>query len=385
MNGFYSRPYNSEDLQQLNGQQNGTDMMDMMGSGAPGGPGIMGAQSLDDIVNQNEHELRRRSMPIAYGSGGHGLDNTMRRVSMMDMMEFGGGYSSNRGLEGFQFNPTTPGFDQTMSGVEGNQAVNEPPQIRRSSAAGLSISTHFPNRPTYNSIGQQESMYASSMQTNTPLDMNLNSPYITSGLSMPMDMGMMSSDLPTTDKYGNPQYGSPYGEASPVHQAYSSSVAPTPQDAGGGSVRTESLPQSAENSVTTASSHPSVAISRANSYDKSQANSRADSASAQAGSMAPPPPATRSYSPKPLPANTGPLESINGNILPWAPPAGKLILFKQFKFANLTSFEMDGRRQWLVVHIRQQNTRTHMLLVAMTSCLFWYTVHWHPIYDVVFF
>jgi hypothetical protein len=329
MNGFYSRPYSTEDLQQLNGQhqQNATDMMGMMAPGAPGGPGIMGAQSLDDIVNQNEHELRRRSMPVAYGNGPNELDSTMRRVSMMDMIEFGGGYSTNRGLEGFQFNPTTPGFDQPMSGVEANQAVNEPAQIRRSSAQGLSISTHFPNRATYNSVGQQESMYTPSMQVNTtPLDMNINSPYITSGMSMSMDMGMMSSDLPTTDNYGNPQYGSPYGDTSPVHQAYSSSVAPTSQDTGGTSMRTDSLPQSAENSATPASSHPSVAISRANSLDKSQPISRSDGASTQTGTMPPPPPATRSYSPKPVPANTGPHESINGAILPWAPPAGKYIV-----------------------------------------------------------
>jgi hypothetical protein len=322
MNGFYSRSYNAEDLQPLNDQQNGADMMDMMGPGAPAGPGIVGGQSLDDIVNQNENELRRRSMPIAYGNGTNELDSTMRRVSMMDMMEFGGGYSSTRSLEGFQFNPATPAYDQTMAGVEENQAANEPSQISRSSAAGLSISTHFPNRPTYNSMGQRESMYGPSMQVNTALDMNLNSPYITSAMSMSMDMGMMSSGAPSTDKYGNPQYGS-FSESSPVHQAYPQSGVPILQDTAGGSIRTDSLSQSTETSATPVSSRSNVTISRTNSVDKSQPNSRADNASIQVGSMAPPPPITRQYSPKPLPANTGPPENINGTILPWAPPAGK--------------------------------------------------------------
>jgi hypothetical protein len=263
---------------------------------------------------------------MAYSNGQNELNSTMRRVSMMDMVEFGGGFSTNRGLEGFQFNPATPGFDQSMPGVEQNQSVNDPSHTRRSSAQGLSISTHFPNRPTYNSMGQQESMYAPSMHVNTPLDMNLNSPYLASGLSMSIDMGMMSSDLPTADKYG--QYGSPYGESSPIHQAYTASVIPTPQETTGKSVRTNSRPQSAENSATPASSHPSVpAVSRTNSLDKSQPNSRADSASTQAGSMGPPLPATRSYSPKPVPPNTGPQESINGTILPWVPPAGKFYAF----------------------------------------------------------
>lgn len=245
----------------------------------------------------------------------------------MDMMEFGGvgsAYSSSRGLDGFQFNPATPGFDQPMSGVDESQSVNEPSQTQASSSHGLSISTGFPPQPTYNSMDQQETMYTPSIQVNTPLDMSLNSPYMASGMTMSADMGMMSSDLPTTDKYGNHQYGSPYGESSPVHQDYISSMAQTPQTTENASLRTDSLPQSTENSATPASSHPSVRnISRANSQDnKSQTNSRADSTTAQTGSMGPPQPTITPYSPKPVPANTGPQESINGNSLPWAPPAG---------------------------------------------------------------
>ncbi|TID13956.1 white collar [Venturia nashicola] len=326
--GFYSRQYSADELQQMSRQhqQNAHDMMDMMAPGAPSGPGIMGAQSLDDIVNQNESELRRRSMPIAYGNGQNELDSTMRRVSMMDMMEFGGvgaTYSSSRGLDGFQFNPATPGFDQTMSGVDESQSVNEPSQTQTTPSHGLSISTHFPSQSTYNSMSQQDTMYAPSMQVNTPLDMSLNSPYMTSGLPMSADIGMMGSDLPTSDKYGNPQYGSPYAESSPAHQGYISSMVPTPQTTENASLRTESLPQSTENSATPASSHPSVRnISRANSQDnKSQTNSKADSTSAQTGNMGPPQPTIRPYSPKPVAANSGPQESINGNTLPWAPPA----------------------------------------------------------------
>lgn len=280
----------------------------------------------------------------------------MRRVSMMDMMEFGGvggAYSSNRGLEEFQFNPAPPGFDQTMSGVEENQSVNEPSQIRRSSSHALSISTHFPSQPTFNSMGQQESMYAPSMQA--PLDMSLNSPYLTSGLPLSADMGMMSSELPTTDKYGNPRYGSPYGESSPVHQGYISSVAPTPQTTENTSLRTDSLAQSGENSATPASSHPSVHnISRANSQDnKSQANSRAGSASTHAGSMGPPPPATRPYSPKPVAPNTGPQESINGTVLPWAPPESGYTSFLSIVHTNLTL------NRWLAVDNDRSSTHIH--------------------------
>lgn len=317
-------------------QQNAHDIMDMMGPGAPDGSGLMGAQSLDDIVNQNESELRRRSMPLGYGNGQNELDSSMRRVSMMDMMEFGGvggAYSSNRALDGFQFNPSTPGFDQTMSGVDENQSVNEPSEMRRNSSHGLSISTHFPPQPTYTSLGQQDSMYTPSMQVNTPLDIGINSPYMTSGMPMSADMGMMSSELPSADKYGNPQYGSQYGESSPVHQGYISSVAPTPQTAENNSLRTDSLPRSAENGATPSSSHPSVPnISRTNSQDnKSQTNSRTDSTSTQAGSMGPPLPATRSYSPKPVPPNSGPQESINGAVLPWAPPSGGYYLSRALR------------------------------------------------------
>jgi hypothetical protein len=272
-------------------------------------------------------------MPVAYGGGSNELDNTMRRVSMMDMMEFGGGPSSNRGLHGFQFDPSSTGFDSTMSGMSGPDAIsgaNGRTHQRRPSNPGLSVSTHFPgNRSAYGAMGQPDSMYASPLQVSTSMDMGLNSPFITSGLpsamSLSMDMAMMNSDLPTTDMYGNPQYGSPYEESSPVHQQFAPSIlASTPQDSGAGTMRTDSLQQSTENS---AAPDTGLTSSREDSRDKSQPILRTDSASVQSGSMGPPNPRVRqSYSPKPVPPNTGPLEKINGSILPWAPPAGKYSL-----------------------------------------------------------
>jgi len=142
-----------------------------------------------------------------------------------------------------------------------------------------------------------------------------------SGMSMSMDMAMMGSDLPTPDIYGSAQYGSPYEESSPIRQQYTPSIiTPMPQDSVTAALRTDPPAQSHENSATPDTSH---LPSRSNSYDKPISISRADSASTQAGSMGPPNQVARSFSPKPLPCNTGAPETINGNILPWSPPIGK--------------------------------------------------------------
>jgi PAS domain-containing protein len=116
MNDFFGTQYSQEDLQQRVAQRrrgNGSAraMTMSMVQPAPSPPqgnesamdmtGMVGGDSLDDIIMQNSKEIQRRqSLPTAYP--GQEVD---RRSSMM---EFG---SSNANINGFQFGapPTGPG------------------------------------------------------------------------------------------------------------------------------------------------------------------------------------------------------------------------------------------------------------------------------------
>src|SRR4051812_18005893 len=91
-NGFYVRGFNNDRFDRMSQHGNDATMMGVMGPGADamGSAGIFGGQSLDDIVQSNSKEMRRRSVPVSYGSGVSALDQEMRRVSMLDFSGAGG-------------------------------------------------------------------------------------------------------------------------------------------------------------------------------------------------------------------------------------------------------------------------------------------------------
>jgi hypothetical protein len=320
MNGFYQRPYNQEELDRLQDEDNAAGLMGMLPPQASP-HGLPGAQSLDDIVNQNAKELRRRSMPIGYGQGQGDLDTSMRRVSMMDMqqmIEFGD--SSPTGpLTGYQFDPSTSA-DMDRMRVDGPPGGSQASQSRRQSNADLSINTQFQHQAQYGANGPSASMYPSPMANSSALDVDMNSPYITSGmpsaLSLNMDMHMMGNDMQASDMFAPGQYhGSPMME-SPVHQNFNAMLG---ADHDGGMEPNDSYQQLKDESST-----PNFlrTTSRTSSGDiATQAKPRQGSGSIQP-SIAPPSKATFTSPTRPKP-NSGPLETINGMVLPWAPPPGK--------------------------------------------------------------
>ena len=99
--GNYGKTYSADDMQRVADRNNRDAMTDMMVSNGMDPSHMVGGQTLDEIINQNNKEMQRRRsyhQPNAYGS--RGVENDSRRSSMM---EFGSGNSDD--LDGFQFDP----------------------------------------------------------------------------------------------------------------------------------------------------------------------------------------------------------------------------------------------------------------------------------------
>lgn len=333
MNGFYQRQYGQDDFQHMQDASNSGNMVGIMGP-----PGMqqqqqqpqgssMEAQSLDEIVNQNEKELRRRSMPLPYGAQPSGLDTSMRRVSMMDMgdigsmMEFGTSGQTTP-LDSFQFNPATASELDGMAvqGQAGNGSAN---QSRRQSNAELSINTQFSPHPSHAQYGPMDpsaSVYASPLPASGALDMDMQSPYIQSamsaGLPMSMDMNMSPSMFDPNQYQGSPMM------TSPVHQNFPGSAMVSAHDPGGGGMSpTEPFPQAGDNGITPNFPH---SVSRTTSGgDTNQPTSRKGSLSAQGTGMLPPSNAVQPFaSPKHPAPHVGTPQMVNGTTMPWVVPPG---------------------------------------------------------------
>lgn len=164
---FFDAPYSQEDLQRRVAQRraNGPSRTSSL-SILPSTPGSQmnngsmdmmmgGGDSLDDIIMQNNHEMRRQNIPQGYGD-----QDVDRRASMM---EFG---SANGSLNGFQFGPTP-----LVPGVQG---------IRRQSAGEIDMAAAFPDMSSMSGamgMGGQPMGFSSPMQNQGPLTMNSPSPY----------------------------------------------------------------------------------------------------------------------------------------------------------------------------------------------------------------
>jgi PAS domain S-box-containing protein len=148
MNQYFGTQYSQEDLQRQVAQRRHAKSVNASPLEAPmGTPGIIGGDSLDDIIMQNSKELQRRqSMPHPYGADDLGPD---RRSSMM---EFG---SSHQDINSFQFG----------AGDDGT---------RRQSVGDLDMSG-FANMT--GNMGLGDSVLSDTMQQASPMSMNTNVPF----------------------------------------------------------------------------------------------------------------------------------------------------------------------------------------------------------------
>ena len=285
---------------------------------------VLGAQSLDDIVNQNAKELRRRSLSMSYGRG-DAMDSSIRRTSML---EFGGGSPE---MEGFQFDPAgAAGLDTSMQDISSHRDSNG--RTKRPPPQDLSINTQFQPQ-AFNSLRSAGS-YASPLAVNSSLDVDVNSPYITSsGLPLSMDMNILGNDMAAMDMFGAQNFDSPM-IGSPLQHNYTPSMMAPGQDpggggGGGGGTMERSMEQAIARSSDNSSATPDYrrkSTSRTNSHEDQGASSRTTTNSTGPSKTTsqmlgiPQTMSNTSYSPQQS-SVSGP-EMIGGRALPWSKPAG---------------------------------------------------------------
>ncbi|KAK0650787.1 White collar 1 protein [Lasiodiplodia hormozganensis] len=313
MNGYYP----------LDQSGSGDNMMGVMNQDDMN-PNMVGGQSLDDIVNQNSKAMRRQSVPMHYSSGRPAdLEGDMRRVSMM---EFSGATPGQ--LDQFQFDPATaaPNMDSMVGDAFARR--NHPYQRRRPSSGDIGIDTRLHNSQSYGNMVPPGS-YASPLAATSGLDMGMNSPYVSSGLPMNMDMtdpslGMMNpGDTTPLNMFSQAQFASPM-MGSPIGQDFTDSMQSMP-DPGG-----SAPPGSMDINVGSETPGMTPDIRRRNSQDQSTTPS-ANSSRPPNGNMPQTQPfggqssGTNVSTPYGGPERSQPLAHSGGTMgrpLPWTTPPG---------------------------------------------------------------
>ncbi|KAF2838568.1 hypothetical protein M501DRAFT_934417 [Patellaria atrata CBS 101060] len=232
-----------------------------------------GSRSLDDIVNQNSAAMRRRSIPMQYGSSTGELNSETRRVSMLDF----GGQSSRGSLQDFQFDPNA---GMLSAGIQ--PADSKGIQFQQTSQIqSLPLTAQFAiNTTTFSAMAQSGSTYASPIHPTGSMDMDIGTPY---DMSLPLDLSdpnltsIMTNDVGNLSLFSPDQFTSPIMR-SPIQQDFPTSMQnptldatsqpvdlkeqlmdlPTPQDSLQNNLQPESRPQSNPSQGSSVSRVPSA-------------------------------------------------------------------------------------------------------------------------------
>lgn len=258
MNGYgtYSAAYNGGSMDQHHHDDGGTNVMQMMSQDGMGGMagGMVGGQTLDDIVNQNAKMIRRQSMPVnqPYNASPHHINPDMRRISIMDY----GSNSPAGSMNSFQYDPNAGmdgcGFASGVATPVNNQESRRSHSGRRPSGGELSLDTSFQSQQNYTSMMAPNSARATSpAHASASMDMGAiqASPYLDNSMSMNIDdfrvdanglNSVMSQDPMQMNLYTQPHFNTS-NFSSPMHPSQQQGGV-TPQsgqlsshDAGGGS------------------------------------------------------------------------------------------------------------------------------------------------------
>jgi hypothetical protein len=221
MNGYsYNGGYDPNSLD--HGEQYGEDSM-MMGQDGVGN-GMMGGQSLDEIVDQTAKTIRRQSMPHGYGSSPRHADGDMRRISMMDY----NGASPAGPMNNFGFEPSASmepsGMMPTTSPAHVGHSHQSRNLSRRQSRGELGLNTTFGGTtPAYSAMLPPSSAFASPAHPPNSIDLGMNSPFLDPNMNMSMDYGMPQSanqaigpDPMSMNLYNQPQFNNSV-TSSPMH------------------------------------------------------------------------------------------------------------------------------------------------------------------------
>ena len=233
-NGFYDRPYSVEDFQRLASDMDSHGaLMEISNGNGMDMSGMMGNQTFDDIINQNNKDFQRRRSfhhSNSYGSAQnrHLQAHDPRRSSMM---EFGSGNNSD--LEGFQFDPS-PGHAPPDMVVQrpaniAQRRMDSQRSRRQPSNENLALNTNISTMGTPYSSMSSSSAYNHNLNSSDSLAFDLSSNYLTNDMLMGMDYrapGMShngNGDITPRNAFGQPNFAAGL-HTSPMQQNITSSI-----------------------------------------------------------------------------------------------------------------------------------------------------------------
>lgn len=209
----------------------------------------MGAQSLDDIVNQNSKAMRRKSMPIPFHANSYNSADSSdpRRTSMM---EFNGSAGSGA-LDGFSFDPSSAAGMSGMTSSEDHFARQNGSLQARHSVDTFGLGADFSGHASpYGGLPAPSSAYASPLHQGTGLDsdIGLSSPYLQTNFSVPLEMSdannaaLTGMDANQMNMFNQSQFQTPM-VSSPAHQNFNNAQQPQQQQQQGQQSQTDHGPR----------------------------------------------------------------------------------------------------------------------------------------------
>lgn len=234
-NGFYGHQYCGNNVER-DQEHNRNILMGLMGSDGMD-PSMVGGQTLDEIINQNNKELqRRRSYQQLYDSS-RPNEEDMRRASMM-----GFGSGGNSDLDGFQFDLSpvpNNGRIGRGGGIAARRTESHRAAERRQSRGDISLNAQFHDLgPTFNPM-PQSGPYQQQLNPSETLNLDVGGTHLPGGLPMGMDFSTSgleqdaSGDMTPMNMYTQSDF-QPTMTTSPLHQAFPSSLRGLAQDPGAG-------------------------------------------------------------------------------------------------------------------------------------------------------
>ncbi len=239
MNNYYERQYSQEDLQRMMDLNNHDTMMGIIGPNGVDASGMMGGHTFEDIINQNQKELQRRSSfhhSHSYTSNRPIQELDSRRSSML---EFGPGNNSD--LEGFQFDPTPVSTSSKMHrpGNIAQRRLDSQRARRQLSNEHLALNTNFNSMaPSYTPISSS-SPYGHNLDSADSLGYDLSGTYLSNNMLMGMDFsgsGMDSGtngDITPRNAYSGNNFTTDMATPA-MQQNMSASITEQMHDPGGG-------------------------------------------------------------------------------------------------------------------------------------------------------
>ena len=254
MNNYYERQYSQEDLQRLADMNSHDAMMGIMGTNGMDSSGMMGAHTLDDIINQNQKEIQRRSSfhhSNSYHSNRPVQELGSRRSSML---EFGPG--NNGDLEGYQFDPTPVSTNSGMHrpGNIAQRRLDSQRARRPLSNEHLALNTSFPNMTSSYTPMSSSSPYGHNLDSAESHGYDLTGTYISNSMLMGMDFSSAglddgtNGDMASTNAYNGNNFTTGMSPT-PMQQNMSASIPGQMHDPGGGSMSGLSTQNGLENMI----------------------------------------------------------------------------------------------------------------------------------------